>query len=94
MNLHQLLHKTYETHFQAWCRNHSYALIAENVVSQPSRKKKWVTRDVQSAIGALLSATSCLVQSNLYILLGAHSQTEKDAGKDLIAENWKEGKRP
>lgn len=40
------------------------------------------------------SATSCLVQLDLYFLLGAHSQTEKDAGKDSIAEDWKEGRRP
>lgn len=40
------------------------------------------------------SATSFLVQPDLYFLLGAHSQTEKDAGKELIVENWKYGRRP
>lgn len=50
MNLHQLLSKTYETHFQAWRRNHSYVVIAQNVFSQPSKKKKRVIREVQGAV--------------------------------------------
>lgn len=34
-----------------------------------------------------------LVLLGVCFLLGAQSQTEEDAGKDLIAENWKEGRR-
>lgn len=50
MNLHQLLSKTYETHFQAWHSYHSYVLIAQGIFSQPSRGKKWVTREMQGAV--------------------------------------------
>lgn len=94
MKLHHLVNKTYKT-LSGMAQEPSLCGNCTRCPFSTKHKKKKVSgMGIARCRGALLpSATSCLVLLGVCFLLGAQSQTEKDAGKDLIAENWKEGRR-